>query len=349
MKILLDDIPFNELMYPFGIVRSMVHCRIGILSIYEKWNHCFPGKVEVASERSQYYENEDEYIKVAGNVIPSQKDFEAIIQNKKLIEFKDCRVIVFPWHIFQHNEWALKQDFTMITMGRKSQPIPAGNQVVNPGNIFLEEGVSINFSLLNAEKGPIYIGRDAEIMEGCLLRGAISIGNNSVLKMGAKIYGATSIGPHCVAGGEIKNSVLNGFSNKAHDGYLGDSVIGEWCNLGAGTSNSNLKNNGSPVKVWVKKNNDYTIAGNKCGLIMGDYSRSAINTSFNTGTIVGVCCNIFGQPPEKFVKDFSWGDERYLFEKAISDIRNWKEFKGKSMTSIEIKALKNLYHSKQSL
>lgn len=349
MKILLDDIPYNDLMYPFGVVRSMVHCRIGILTIFEKWDYHFPGKVEVASERPQYYESEKEYLKVAANVIPSGKDFRSILQTKKLTEFTDCRAIEYPWHIFQNNDWAIRQDFEMITSGRKSAPIPEGNQVVNPDNIFIEDGAQVKFSILNAETGPIYIGRNAEIMEGSLLRGPISIGENAIVKMGTKIYGATSIGPHCLAGGEIKNSIIIGYSNKAHGGYLGDSVIGEWCNLGAGTSNSNLKNNASLVKVWIKNNNNYQIAGHKCGLIMGDYSRCAINTSFNTGTIVGICCNIFGQFPEKFIKDFDWGDQLYQFEKAISDIRNWKGFKKKDVTDQEIKILKNLYHSKQSL
>ncbi|MEO6819531.1 MAG: glucose-1-phosphate thymidylyltransferase, partial [Ginsengibacter sp.] len=223
------------------------------------------------------------------------------------------------------------------------------NLITGRNTIFIEDGAKVRFSILNAETGPIYIGRNAEIMEGSLLRGPISIGENAVVKMGTKMYGATSIGPHCVAGGEIKNSVLIGYSNKAHDGYLGDSVIGEWCNLGAGTSNSNLKNTASMVKVWVRNNNNYRIVGNKCGLIMGDYSRSAINTSFNTGTIVGICCNIFGHFPEKFIKDFNWGDQQYKFEKAISDIRNWKKFKNKKVTDREIAILKNLYHSKQSL
>ncbi|MEO6819080.1 MAG: putative sugar nucleotidyl transferase, partial [Ginsengibacter sp.] len=332
MKILLDDIPFNESMYPFGKVRSMVHCRIGILTIYEKWNHYFPGKVEVASERSQYYENEKEYWMVPANIIPSAKDFQIILQKNESAKFSDFRVIEFPWHIFQYNDWAIRQDFETITAGRTSSPIPEGNRCSYQENIFIEEGAQVKWSILNAEMGPIYVGRNAEIMEGSLLRGPVSIGENATVKMGAKIYGATSIGPYCLAGGEIKNAVLFGYSNKAHDGYLGDAVIGEWCNLGAGTSNSNLKNNGSKVKVWLETKHNYEIAGNKCGLMMGDYSRSAINTSFNTGTVVGVCCNIYGNNiPEKFIKDFSWGEQRYHFEKAISDIRNWKKFKNKKV------------------
>lgn len=350
MKILLDDIPFNKTMYPFGVVRSMVHCRVGIFTIFEKWNYYFPGKVEVASERAQHYPEENGYIQVAANIIPSGKDLQHICSGNKMIDLEDFRVIKFPWHIFQHNEWALQQDFMMITRGRKSAPIPEGNRFINPKNIFIEEGAKVSFSILNAEMGPVYVGHNAQIMEGSLLRGPISIGDNAIVKMGTKIYGATSIGPHCMAGGEIKNSVLNAYSNKGHDGYLGDSVIGEWCNLGAGTSNSNLKNNASLVKVWTKNENNYTIAGSKCGLMMGDFSRCAINTSFNTGTIVGICCNIFGSYfPEKFLKDFTWGDKQYRFEKAITDIRKWKKLKGKKVSESEIEILKNLYNSKQSL
>src|SRR5204863_3570859 len=155
------------------------------------------------------------------------------------------------------------------------------------------KGAKVEHSMLNASNGPIYVGKNAEVMEGCMIRGPFALGQNAVLKMGSKVYGATSIGPSCAVAGEIKNSVLFGYSNKAHDGYLGDSVIGEWCNLGAGTSNSNLKNTAGIVKVWVDSKDDYLPVGVKCGLLMGDYSRSAINTSFNTGTVVGVCCNVF--------------------------------------------------------
>ncbi len=217
----------------------------------------------------------------------------------------------------------------MITSGRKSENpsvLPIMRSIAE--NIFIEAGAKLDFSILNAESGPIYIGKNAEVQEGCLLRGPISIGEGSRVKMGTKIYGATTIGPYCLAGGEIKNSVLMAFSNKGHDGYFGDSVIGEWCNLGAGTSNSNLKNNASPVKIWSKKDNDFVIAGTKCGLLMGDYSRCAINTSFNTGTVVGVCCSIFGNPfPPKFIDNFTWGDKKYIFEKAVTDINNWKKLK----------------------
>jgi UDP-N-acetylglucosamine diphosphorylase/glucosamine-1-phosphate N-acetyltransferase len=235
----------------------------------------------------------------------------------------------------------------MLTEEKISAELPENTQAICPENIFIEAGAQIQFAILNATNGPIFIGKNAEIMEGSLLRGPISIGENSTVKMGTKIYGATSIGSNCVVGGEIKNSVIMDFSNKAHDGYLGDSVIGEWCNLGAGTSNSNLKNNVSPVKVWNKKQQNFEEAGIKCGLLMGDYSRAAINTSFNTGTVVGINCNIFGEmAPPKFIDNFTWGKESYEFEKAMSDITNWKNLKNKKLEEKEIQQLKKIYLKK---
>lgn len=345
MNILLDDISFKDSLFPFGEVKSVSHIRIGILTIFEKWQHFFPGKVFIASEKLIHEFEEKDCIKYPGNFIPSFEFLKRLsAQNEKLSFTPDCKILEHPWQIFEYNSWAINEDFKMITLERISQPIPPGNQIVNPGNIFIEQGSSVNFSILNAEKGPIYIGKDAEIEEGSLLRGPISIGEGSRVKMGTRIYGATTIGPYCLAGGEIKNSVLMGWSNKGHDGYLGDSVIGEWCNLGAGTSNSNLKNNASAVKIWSKKDNDFIIVGTKCGLLMGDYSRCAINTSFNTGTVVGVCCSIFGNSfPSKFIDNFSWGNKKYIFDKAVTDIGNWKKLKNKEITENEIQSLKKIY------
>jgi UDP-N-acetylglucosamine diphosphorylase/glucosamine-1-phosphate N-acetyltransferase len=233
-----------------------------------------------------------------------------------------------------------------LTRGRQSAPIPPSVQVISPQSIFIEEGASISHSILNASTGPIYIGRNSNIMEGCLIRGPFALCESAVVKMGTKIYGATTIGPCSTAGGEIKNSVLFGYSNKGHDGYLGDSVIGEWCNLGAGTSNSNLKNNAGEVKVWNA--GQFISAGLKCGLLMGDYSRAAINTSFNTGTVVGVCCNVYGEGlMPKYIPDFSWGvhnkGPKYAFEKALRDIENWKKLKNQSLTDAEILTLKHIF------
>lgn len=345
MNILLDDISFNKSLYPFGEVRSIAHIRLGILTLIEKWQFYFPGKVFIASEKLIHDYDEKKCVTYPANFIPSNNFLKEISIAKQKIAFSaDCRSLEFPWQIFEYNDWAIRQDFEMITEGRTSEKIHSSNQTISSENIFLETGTSVSCSVLNAASGPIYVGKNAEIQEGCLLRGPIAIGEGSRVKMGTKIYGATTVGPFCLAGGEIKNSILMAYSNKGHDGYLGDSVVGEWCNLGAGTSNSNLKNNASKVKVWSVKDNQFLTTGEKCGLLMGDYSRCAINTSFNTGTVVGVCCSIFGNSyPEKFVENFSWGNDKYVFEKAITDINNWMKLKNQEITSFEIQSLKNIY------
>ncbi len=346
MNILLDDLPFNDSLYPFGAVRSMVHIRIGILTILEKWQQVFPGKIFLRSEKAK--SGTGPFKIIPANIIPSAKFFKAFaLDSGTILSLADCKTLEYPWQIFEFNDWAIRQDFELITEGKTSWEISSNNQLINPGNIFIEEGAEVSYSILNANDGPIYIGKNAVIQEGCLIRGPFVLGEGSRIKMGTKIYGATTIGPFCLAGGEIKNSILTSYSNKGHDGYLGDSVIGSWCNLGAGTSNSNLKNTAGLVKMWSKKKGNFVEAGNKCGLIMGDYSRCAINTSFNTGSVIGVSCNIFGNAfPPKFVDDFTWGNEQYIFEKAIRDINNWKKLKGLEITSEEIELLKNIYQTK---
>ena len=260
------------------------------------------------------------------------------IRVKRAVPYKGpVDTISFPWDITHLNDKAIRQDFALLTKKRRSQSIPSNNKVTNRSAIFIEKGAKVSHCIINASTGPVYIGRNAELMEGSMIRGPFAIGEKACLKMGAKVYGATTIGPSCVAGGEIKNSVMFGFSNKAHDGYLGDSVIGEWCNMGAGTTNSNLKNNAGMVRVWTPKG--ALNAGNKCGVLMGDYSRTAINTSINTGTVIGVSCNVFGSGlTPKYIPGFSWGSEgvdRYDIEKAMVDIEGWKQLKGHSVTSAE--------------
>jgi UDP-N-acetylglucosamine diphosphorylase/glucosamine-1-phosphate N-acetyltransferase len=323
-----------------------VHIRTGILTILEKWQLA-PARILVASEEQK--ENIDTFKKIPANVVPSANFLKQFIEDPTTFpSTEDCEILQHPWQIFENNDWAIRQDFEMLTAGRISREISSTNKIICAENIFVEAGATITCSILNAVDGPIYIGKNAEIQEGSLIRGPFALCEGSRVKMGAKIYGATTIGPYCLAGGEIKNSILTGYSNKAHDGYLGDSVIGVWCNLGAGTSNSNLKNSAGIVKVWSKEKNDYLDAGNKCGLLMGDYSRCAINTSFNTGTVTGVSCNIFGNIfTSKFIEDFTWGHEKYIFENAISDINNWKKLKGLEITEKEIKSLKKIYELKQ--
>ncbi len=348
MNILLDDIPYNHLLYPFATVRSLAHIRVGILTIFEKWQHFFPGKIYLSSQQTKNTIDDKSLLKIPANILPSLAYLLRLEAGSTQVEnIVDSRVLLHPWQIFEFNDWAIRQDFYLLAASRKSATITGDNHTICPENIFVEAGAKIDCSIINACDGPIYIGKNAEVMEGCLMRGPFALCEGSRLKMGTKIYGATTLGPHCIGGGEIKNSVMTGYSNKAHDGYLGDSVIGEWCNLGAGTSVSNLKNTAGIIKVWNNRENAFTEAGTKCGLLMGDYSRSAINSSFNTGSVVGVCCNIFGNSfPSKYIEDFSWGDDTYIFEKAIQDINNWKKLKGQEITQAEIDSLKIIYEIK---
>ena len=228
------------------------------------------------------------------------------------------------WDIFSFNDSAMRSDFDMLTKGRTSAPLSKTNQLLGDASqLFIEEGATIECSILNTKTGPIYIGKNAEVMEGCVIRGGLALCEGSTLKIGAKIYGATTIGPHSKVGGEVNNSVIIGHSNKAHEGYLGNSVLGEWCNIGADSNTSNLKNNYEPVKLWDYTKDSFVKTGMQfLGLIMGDHSKCAINTMFNTGTVVGVSANIYGAGfPRNFIPSFTWGGtgglETYPFNKAI--------------------------------
>jgi len=376
-----------ENLYPFTLTRQLQDIRVGILTIREKWEMMlglpsFDKKEDDYKDLSRSV-NIDEAVAdgvclmIHGNVLPTPKLVKAILRLKNgefiatpggssvafritkrdivdkfkikvghAVTFKEqVKTIQYPWDIFQLNDWAIRQDFVLLTEKRKSQPLSKTNKVIKPSQVFIEKGATVEYSVINASAGPVYIGKDAEIMEGCLVRGPFAMGEKACLKMGAKVYGATTLGPGCVVGGEVKNSVLFGYSNKAHDGYLGDSVVGEWCNMGAGTTNSNLKNNASDVKIWTPKGE--MNAGMKCGVIMGDYSRTAVNTSINTGTVIGVSCNVFGSGlTPKYIPSFSWGSEgvnRYEFDKALLDITDWKKLKGKSVNEEEKSILNYIF------
>ena len=349
MKIILDETKVKAALYPFTATRHTADIRIGILTIREKWNYLsrFQVHTDPLAIFSDTLSGNASPAIFDANIIPSKQWLEGLLTTVQKTGADDgqTKQLNYPWQIFQYNDWALRADFELITSGRISQPVSATNKESGAGNIFIEEGAVIEHCIINASEGPVYIGKNAQVMEGCIIRGPFALCEGAVLKMGSKVYGATTIGPFCVAGGEIKNAVMFGYSNKAHDGYLGDSVIGEWCNLGAGTTNSNVKNTAGTVKVWSNSENDYLPVGLKCGLLMGDYSRAAINTSFNTGTVVGVCCNVFGEYfPPKLVADFTWGKERYTFTKVLQDISNWKKLKGKILTETETETLKQLYN-----
>ena len=338
MKIVLKDGDFSSLR-PISSTRAVADIRIGILTIKEKWELLLREQVAI---------NSGEGVSIPANIIPTMTNYRQVLQLGETNQYPESiKRLVNPWEISQWNAWAIEEDFKIITKGRESMLPHPSNSIINPSSVFIEPGAVVMHSIINAMEGSVYIGKNAVIMEGNLIRGPFGIGEGSVLKMGSRIYGGTSLGPYCVAGGEIKNSLISGYSNKAHDGYLGDSVIGEWCNLGAGTSNSNVKNSAGTVHYMV--NDNKVAAGIKGGLIMGDYSRCAINTSFNTGTIAGVCCNIFGNGfPPKYIPDFSWGDKTYIFERALEDIKNWKKLKDRPLSQNEINNLTSLYHSRIS-
>lgn len=325
-------------LWPLGATRHIADLRIGILTIREKWERM------LASQAG----SSDQAVNVPASYIPTLENYQELLSASRSGNKPEAiEVLKYPWQLFKWNDRAIRDDFRLLTAGRQSGIADPSNTLINPSAIFIEEGAEVRNSILNASSGPVYIGKDALVMEGCLIRGPFAMCRGSVLKMGTKIYGATTLGPYSVGGGEIKNSILSAYSNKAHDGYLGDSVIGEWCNLGAGTTTSNVNNNAG--EVYYQAGGDRIPAGIKGGLIMGDYSRSAINTSFNTGTMVGVCCNVFynGFPP-KVIPDFTWGDNSYIFEKALEDISNWKKFKNQSLSESETETLKLIYQSKNA-
>lgn len=257
-----------------------------------------------------------------------------------------------PWHLFQHCGRAILNDFVLLTDGRRSASVSAFNTVIgDPNLLFVEPGAVVEASIINTKGGPVYIGREAEVMEGCMIRGPFALGAHAQLKMGAKIYGPTVIGPHCRVGGEVNNSVLLGFSNKAHDGFLGNSVLGEWCNLGADTNNSNLKNTYGEVKVWSYAENALAGTGLQfCGLIMGDHSKSGINTMFNTGTVVGVGANVFGAAfPPKHVPSFTWGASepfvQHRIEEALATFRKVMERRGVKLDAVEERMLRWVFEN----
>jgi len=344
--------PFRNQLLPFTYTKPVSELRCGILKMKDKWKNIFP-EADFFNKTEDYLQDtkwplnlaKDNYF-INASVFPNEDLREKISQlksdeglffkeiiiayrsseektNLDRIELKSQPIFLKnTWDIFSLNHIAIEEDYKIITKGRKSQPIPRHVLAIKPERIFIEEGAKLINGTLNATDGPIYIGKNSEIMESCNIRGHFALCNNATVKMGAKIYTGTTIGPYSKVGGEVNNSVIQGYSNKGHDGFLGNSVIGEWCNLGADTNTSNLKNNYASVKLW-----DYQKGGFKdtdlqfCGLMMGDHSKCGINTMFNTGTVVGVSANIYGSGfPRNFIPSFSWGGNSgfitYKFSKA---------------------------------
>lgn len=385
MKVILFDDSNRNALFPLTLTRPVADIRIGILKIHEKWSKYL--KAEVSFKTEPYlqekfpFSTSEENIFINGSVLPGDQILEAIdrLQEGELLysgemllaakingseaENFDCSLsgtlnkivysgellqIKYPENIFSNNSQQIQADFDLLTKGRSSVNLSSTNVIIGD-NIFVEEGVEVECSNLNTKNGPIYLGRNSQIWEGCNIRGSFALCEDSQVKMGAKIYSGTTVGPMSRVGGEINNAVIFGYSAKGHDGYLGNAVVGEWCNFGADANNSNMKNNYAEVKIWDYTTERFRRTGLQfCGLIMGDHSKCGINTMFNTGTVVGVSANIFGAGfPRVFIPDFSWGGaqgfEDYALNKAIETAKLACERKGKEFNSTDVDIFTHLY------
>lgn len=385
--IIFDNFRRNYLL-PLTFTRPVGDLRIGILTIREKWEQYL--KTKTSSLTEEYLSKKYPITKgknnilINGSVSPNDeliekvlnlKPKEAIVSGSTIIalhvEEDDLEKIGEgetegideikieqeyiklnnTWDIFTRNADAIQNDIKLLFQEKKSEKLSATNKIQNEGNIFVEKGAKVEYAYLNASNGPIYIGKDAEVMEGVMIRGPVAICNNAVIKMGAKIYGGTTIGPFCKVGGEVNNSVFLGYANKAHDGFLGQSVIGEWCNLGADTNNSNLKNTYDEVRLWCYPEKTFVKTGLQfCGLIMGDHSKCGINTMFNTGTVLGVYVNVFGSGFQRnFIPSFTWGGtsgfQQYDFSKAVIVAKAVYKRRDIEFTQTDEEILNHIYNS----
>ncbi|MCF0210421.1 MAG: GlmU family protein [Bacteroidales bacterium] len=382
MNYILFDDATREALKPMTYTRPVCEIRVGILTIREKWEKYLACKTSTLTDDylSKKYpmEMSEAMLLINGSVCPTQQITDAILkmqpgqtliasdviiamyktkegflsdeeESSEKIEFcgEFSKINVLS-DIFLLNDRELRADFATITKGRKSQKLSATNTVLGD-DIFVEEGAKVECAVLNTQTGPIYIGKDAEIMENSCIRGPFALCEHSTIKMSAKIYDATTIGPHCKVGGEVSNVVFFGYANKAHDGFFGNSVIGEWCNIGADSNASNLKNTYADVRLWSISKNTFIQTNTKfCGTIMGDYSKCGINTMFNTGTVVGVSCNIFGSGYQRnFIPSFTWGGNAgtriYNVEDAIKVSEIVEKRRDIEMSEVDKEILRYLY------
>lgn len=382
MNYILFDGTVRNALLPFTFTRPVADIRIGILTIREKWEKYLGYTTTTLTE--EYLMEKYPMVEMEQNIminssflpnpilidmVQNLNPKEAILFGEEIIAFHthntqedidfdeyelieyegDVLRIENTWDIFAKNDAAIREDFELLTEDRFSQPIPKSVNVIAPENIFIEEGAKLEFVTLNASTGPIYIGKNAEIMEGSVIRGPFALCEEAQVKLATKVYGATTVGPHCRIGGEVNNSVLFGYSNKGHDGFLGNSVLGEWCNIGADSNNSNLKNNYEEVRLWSYETEGFARTGLQfCGLMMGDHSKCGINTMFNTGTVVGVSANIFGSGfPRNFVPSFSWGGASgfttYITKKAFETAKIVMSRRHVEFTEQDAKILEHVF------
>ena len=387
-NLILFDSDDRDLLLPLTATRPMGELRLGILTLREKWETYLQASASYITQEYLQEKFpirvEQENLIINSGILPNpslcrridsinlneallrdgvliaarlnETQFEALIEEEEVqalqgIELEsdfELEWIRNLWNFKQYNGAAIRADFDLLTKQKKSQRISSTNRIIGNGAVFLAPGAKMECCTINATKGPVYIGADAEVMEGSLIRGPVAIGPKAVVKLGCRIYGPTTIGPGCKAGGEISSSIMMANSNKGHDGYLGDSVLGEWCNIGADSNNSNLKNNYSEIKLWSYADERFIPTGQQfCGLIMGDHAKCGINTMFNTGTVIGVFANVFGAGyPRNFVPDFTWGGvesgyRTYRFNDACDTAERVMERRSVAFTDLD-KAI--LYH-----
>ncbi|MEZ5026343.1 MAG: putative sugar nucleotidyl transferase [Chitinophagales bacterium] len=377
--IVLFDANTRDNLLPLVATRAVADIRIGILTLKEKWEKYFNCTIEVLTQpylQNKYtFSSQENAIYVNAQVLPNKKIVDAILQlnenellqsqqqilafkstsaiqkieefaeqNFQKTEFNEASFINYCWDIFTYNGQEIRNDIQLLGLKPNPEKLSKTNTLLG-NEIYVEEGAQCECSVLNSNNGPIYLGKDSEVMEGCTIRAPFALGEHATLKMQTKIYGDTTIGPHCKVGGEVSNSVLFSYSNKGHDGFLGNAVIGEWCNLGADTNNSNLKNNYSSVKTYHYPNKNLIDTGLQfCGLIMGDHAKAAINTQFNTGTVVGVFANVFsaGFPP-KFIPDFAWNNDIFDLEKAYEVAQRVMERRNIQLSANDKEILKYIF------
>lgn len=387
MAISLSDAGLHQHLLPLTFTRPLGMLRPGILTIAEAWRRLAGMPVGFLTQdylQARFPEVKGEpALEVHGGLLPNPSVAAAITglepgqvlvhQGRPLafhlagdahagevdwmhppafltpVEYTaEIYMVERPWHLFQLCAKAITYDLALLAESGRSAPLSPSNTVIgDPKLVFLGEGALVEASILNTTKGPIWIGEGAEVMEGCMIRGPFALGEKAQLKMGAKIYGPSAFGPHCRVGGEVNNSVILGYSNKGHDGFLGNSVLGEWCNLGADTNTSNLKNTYGEVQAWSYVERALSHSGQQfLGLVMGDHAKCSINTMFNTGTVVGVCANIFGSGfPAKHIPSFSWGgDQPYDLEKAMETIQRVMQRRGAKLSAGERSILEHIFN-----
>jgi UDP-N-acetylglucosamine diphosphorylase/glucosamine-1-phosphate N-acetyltransferase len=383
MRYILVDIPDRENFYPFTLTRSLADCRVGIYTFKERWEQYLQEEcgiytvayLQILYTDSAFLDTQESLYFINTTCIPSHdliqqikslKEGEKLVSksgkwiatktNERLIpkillanhppiNYEGANFINNAIHLLTLQKQFIQRDFEWVKKNNSTTALDSSNRLMAPENIFVEPGATVLCSNLNATEGPIFIGKDALIIEGTSIRGPFVLGKNAVVKMNTSIYGSTTIGPNCLAGGEIKNSIMMGSSNKGHEGYLGDSIIGFWCNLGAGTSNSNIKNTAGDIQMWNESKQIWESIGQKMGMLVGDYTRFAIQSSINTGSYIGVCANIFGNGLlPKHIPNFTWGITKgYRLDEIFEDINNWKKLKGINITEEEKEILKYLY------